>query len=76
MDRFARALKERRHRMLREPIDLEVWVQIAQRAGDREIASGVAKTDRRGEIERAPVAAQSVADDHGRLRHASRSFDR
>ena len=43
---LARALEDARHRMLREPVDRRGLGAIAERAGDREIAPGVAKADR------------------------------
>ncbi len=42
-----------RHRVLRQPVHLEIGMELAQLARDREIAPPVAEPDRRGEIERA-----------------------
>ncbi len=41
------------HGVLRDPVDLEVGMQLAQLVGDRRIALGVAEPDRGGDIERA-----------------------
>jgi hypothetical protein len=47
MDPLAVLLEDRRDRMLREPIDLEVGMEVAKRVGDRDIALGVTKADGR-----------------------------
>ncbi len=43
-------------RVLREPVDLEVGVPLAQLGGDGEVAARVAEADRGGEVER-PLGA-------------------
>ena len=50
-------LEHRGHRVLGEPVDLEVGMQLAQLVGDRDVALGVAEADRRGDVERALAAA-------------------
>ncbi len=56
MDALAARLEHRRHRMLREPVDLEIGMQLAQLVGDRRVALRVAEPDRRGDVERALAA--------------------
>ena len=56
MDALAARLEHRGDRVLREPVDLEVGVQLAQLVGDRDVALGVAEPDRRGDVERALAA--------------------
>ena len=56
MDPLAARLEHRRDRMLREPVDLEVGMELAQLVGDRDVALRVAEPDRRGDVERAPAA--------------------
>ena len=51
--RSPRASSTRGHRVLREPVDLEVGMQLAQLVGDGGVALGVAEADRRGDVERA-----------------------
>ena len=58
MDPLALGLEHRRHRMLREPVDLEVGMELAQLLRDRDVAAGVAEPDRRGDVERAPAPAE------------------
>ena len=58
MDPLALGLEHRRHRMLREPVDLEVGMQLAQLLRDRDVAAGMPETDRRGDVERAPAPAE------------------
>ena len=53
MDPLAARLEHRRHRVLGEPVDLEVGVELAQLVGDRGVALRVAEPDRRGDVERA-----------------------
>ncbi len=56
VDPLAARLEHGGHRMLRQPVDLEVGVELAQLVGDRGVALGVAEPDRRGDVERAPSA--------------------
>ena len=58
MDPLPLRLEHRRHRMLGEPVDLEVRVQFPQLLGDRDVAAGVPEPDRRRDVERAPSAAE------------------
>ena len=46
--------------MLGEPVDLELGHELAQLAGDRDVALRVAEPDRRGDVERALAAASRV----------------
>ena len=56
MDALAARLEHGGDRVLREPVDLEVGVELAQLVGDRRVALRVAKADRRGNVERALAA--------------------
>ena len=67
MDALAARLQHRGDRVLREPVDLEVGVELAQLVGDRGVALGVAEADRRGDVERA-LAARLAADPAARGR--------
>src|SRR5918994_105181 len=44
--------------MLREPVDLEVRMELAELLGDRDVAPRVTEPDRRRDVERAPLAAE------------------
>ena len=61
VDALAARLEHGCHRMLGQPVDLEVRVQPAQLVGDRDIAPGVAKSDRRGDVQRPPAAVRRAA---------------
>ena len=67
MDALAARLQHRRDRMLGEPVDLEVGMELAQLVGDRGVALGVAEPDRRGDVERA-LAARLAAHPAARRR--------
>ena len=56
MDPLAARLEHRRHGVLRQPVDLEVGMELAQLVGDRRVALRVAEPDRRGDVERASAA--------------------
>ena len=58
MDPLAAASSTRGHRVLRQPVDLQVRVQLAQLVGDRDVPLRVAEADRRGDVERALRPAQ------------------
>ena len=58
--RSPQRLEHARDRVLREPVDLEVGVQRAQLARDRDVAPGVAEADRRGDVQRAPAAGATA----------------
>ena len=60
MDALALAPRAPGHRVLGEPVDLQVGVQPAQLAGDRDVALGVAEPDRRGDKQRARAAVRAV----------------
>ena len=51
MDALATGLEDAGHRILRQPVDLEVGVKLAELVGDRDVAPGVAEADRRGDVE-------------------------
>ena len=53
MDRLARRLEHGRHRVLREPVDLELGTPRPQLADDRQVALRVAEADRARDEERA-----------------------
>ena len=56
VDPLAARLEHRGDGVLREPVDLEVGVELAQLVGDRRVALRVAEADRRGDVERALAA--------------------
>ena len=56
VDALAFAGQDARHRVLRQPVDLEIRHERAQLAGDRHVPLGVAEADRRGDVEGAPAA--------------------
>ena len=58
--RSPRASSTLRDRVLGEPVDLEVRVQLAQLVRDRGVALRVPEADRRGDVER-PLAARLAA---------------
>ena len=51
MDPLTPLLEHRRHRMLREPVDLELGMQPAQLVGDRSVSLRVTEPDRRRDIQ-------------------------
>ena len=53
VDVLAAGLEHARDRVLRQPVDLQVGVQRAQLARDRDVAPRVAEADRRGDEQRA-----------------------
>ena len=70
MDPLATCLEHRRDRMLGEPVDLEIRVELAQLIGDRDVAPCVAEADRGGDVERALTARPSRVQRAGRRRRA------
>ena len=68
MDALPARLQHRRHRMLGEPVDLEVGMELAQLVGDRGVALRVAEPDRRGDVERALAARLAAHPARGRRR--------
>ena len=46
-----RVSQHRGDRVLGEPVDLEVGLELAQLVGDRQVAADVAEADRRGDVE-------------------------
>ena len=53
MDPLAPLLQHCRDGALREPVDLQLGVELAQLVGDGSVALGVTEADRRGDVERA-----------------------
>ena len=58
VDPLALGLEHCGDRMLREPVDLEIGMQLPQLLRDRDVAACVPEPDRRGDVERAPAAAE------------------
>ena len=56
--RSPRCLEHGRDRVLRQPVDLEVGMQLAQLVGDGDVALGVAEADGGRDVQRAPAARQ------------------
>ena len=54
-------LEHRRDRVLGQPVDLEVGMELAQLVGDRDVALGVAEPDRRGDVEARACGARLAA---------------
>src|SRR5437016_5200719 len=50
MDAFAMDAEQRRHRVLREPVDLKAGMQRAEFPRNRDVAPAMAQADGRGEI--------------------------
>ena len=63
VNRLARRPQRRRHRILGEPVDLEVGRQPTQLVGDRQVAPNMAEPDRRREVQDAPATARSPRPD-------------
>ena len=61
MDALALGLEHPGHGILRQPVDLEIGMELAQLLGDRHVALRVAESDRRGDVERALAARASAA---------------
>ena len=53
VDPLAARLEDRGHRVLGQPVDLEVGMELAQLVGDRDVALGVAEPDGRRDVQRA-----------------------
>ena len=51
MDALASRFEQPRHRVLRQPVDLQAGMELAQLAGDGDVAPAMAEADRRREIE-------------------------
>ena len=64
---LAGVLEHRGDRVLREPVDLEVGMQLAQLLDDRDVAAGVAEADGRREVQRplAPAGRGAPRGTHG-----------
>ena len=60
MDPLAARFEDRRHRVLGEPVDLEVGVELPELVRDRRVAHRVAQADGRGDVERAPLPGQGA----------------
>ena len=61
MDGLAVGHQQARHRILRQPVDLEAGMELAQFLRDGDVAAAVAEADRRGEIERALLLSSRAA---------------
>jgi hypothetical protein len=46
VDALAASLEQGGHRVLGQPLDLKLWMKLAQPVGDRDIPAGVTKPDR------------------------------
>jgi hypothetical protein len=75
MDTLTARLEHSGDRMLRKPVNLKVGVQLAQLVGDRDIAVGMAKPDRRGDVERALAPHARSAPATRRRRRAGEIAD-
>ena len=75
MDALAAGRQQARHRVLRQPVDLEVGMELAQLARDGDIAAPVAEADRRGEIE-CPLGLPVRRGLCARVRHRGRACAR
>src|SRR5579871_693759 len=60
MDVLALCFEPPRHRVLREPVDLDVRPQASHLARDRHVALRVAEADRRGDVQRARPAVGAM----------------
>ena len=61
VDALAVGFEQPRHRVLRQPVHLQVGVQLAQLARDGDVAAAVAEADRRRQIERLSWPATRVS---------------
>ena len=71
MDALPARLEHLRHRMLGEPVDLEVGMKLPQLVGDRGVALRVAEPDRRRDVERALAARLAAHPAGGRPRRGN-----
>jgi hypothetical protein len=55
MDALTGRFQDAGDRVLGEPVDLQVGVELAQLGGDRDVPLGVPEPDRRGDVERPPA---------------------
>ena len=60
VDALAARREHRRHRMLGEPVDLQLGMEQAELVRDREVAPRVPEPDGRGDVERAPAPARAA----------------
>ena len=65
MDPLAARLEDLGDRVLGEPVDGEVGVELAQLVGDRDVALSMAETDRRGDVEGAASARAGTLPGRG-----------
>jgi hypothetical protein len=63
MDRLALGLEHARDRVLRQPLDLEVGLQSAQLASDRDVPPRVTQSDRRGDEQHPPSPIAGLVHD-------------
>ena len=64
------AVRNARHRVLRQPVDLQPWVQPAQFIGDGLVPAGMAEPDRGGDVQSTLGAVTAAAPALGRHRRA------
>src|SRR3954447_24783039 len=58
MDVLTASFEHGSHRLLGQPIDLEIGMELAQLPGDRDVALRVAEPDGRRDVERTSLPAQ------------------
>ena len=68
MDMFASRLQDRGNRVLGEPIDLKIRMELAQLVGDRHVTLGVAQSDRGRDVD-CPLSLGLAAHPAPRRRH-------
>src|SRR5437660_321102 len=56
MNPLAPSLEQLGHRMLRQPVDLQVRLQFSQLIGDGNVALRMAEANRRRDVQRSPTA--------------------
>ena len=72
VDVFTSRLEHGRDRMLGQPVDLEVGMELPQLVGDRHVALGVAEPDRGGDVQRPAAARQGAGVGAGLSDHRSK----
>src|SRR5882724_1945911 len=77
MDALTVRLEQARHRILGQPVHLQVWMQFAQFPGDGDVSAPVPKPNGRGEIERPFGIARSASRSrgNGRTEHPIEEID-
>ena len=72
VDALAARLEHGRDRMLGQPVDLEVGMELAQLVGDRDVALGVPEPDRGRDVQRPAAARQGAGLGAGLSDHRSK----